>query len=184
MSDNGLLDMRKSNTKYRTWDNVGVYRYSVSTNTTLKGFLLHRPEYFEQVRKHEEFTTFDLTDRAKGDINTFVDYFKMWVNDYDNRHNFGGHPDDWHKLDRINEVELHGEDIEVTNEEIFNEAIDNRYDNHITINFDMVSGINGEVGFHTMPFSVEISIFNILSRTGDWWNLCKDSLQDWWFDND
>jgi hypothetical protein len=171
--------------KYRTWDNVGVYKYNVDETTKVKQFLLHRPEYFIQVVGSDDgYSRFELSDRAKGDINTFVEYFKMWVNDYDNREKFNGHPKDWHKLDRINEVEYFGEEIETDDEELFNEVLENKNENYINIEFDMVQGVDGQIGFHTTPIQAEISIFNILSRTGDWWNLCRDSLQDWWFDND
>ena len=176
--------------KYRTWDNVGVYKYNITDTTKVKQFLLDRPEYFIQmlgesfVGSDDGYSIFEISDRAKGDINTFVEYFKMWINDYDNSDKFGGHPDDWHKLDRINEVELIGEDIETDEKELFNEVLEDKDENYINIDFDMIQGVDGQVGFHTTPIRAKISVLTILSRTGDWWKVCTESLDDWWFNND
>ena len=176
--------------KYRTWDNVGVYKYNITDTTKVKQFLLDRPEYFIQmlgesfVGSDDGYSIFEISDRAKGDINTFVEYFKMWINDYDNREKFSRHPNDWHKLDRINEVELIGEDIETDEKELFNEVLEDKDENYINIDFDMIQGVDGQVGFHTTPIRAKISVLTILSRTGDWWKVCTESLDDWWFNND
>ena len=166
-----------------------VYSYFVYEKTKTKDFIANSPEFFE-LQVYGTKNLFTLSDYGKTKVfPEFTDYFKEWVNDYENNTYFGGHRDSWHQISTKEDVWIYEVEIwdafEIEDNELFNDTIKNTEFN-LEFHFDMQSGMGSEVGYYTSPITVSIPILLILSRSGreDWWKVCKDSLDDWWFDDE
>ena len=140
--------------------------------------------YFFKMGGDSDYHEYNLTDRAYGDILTFKNVFEMWVNSSDRNQYLGSHKDDWFSGD------FKGSHIEYENhhsvDQVGETYADTRFNSDfwLSIDFNMISGANGEVGFHTMPVTAKFFIPDILCRTSDWFSVIQESLHDWWYEND
>ena len=140
--------------------------------------------YFFKMGGDSDYHEYNLTDRAYGDIITFKNVFEMWVNSSDSNYHLGSHKDDWFNGDfRESHIEYENHHLIDEVGETYADARVNS-DFWLTMDFNMISGASGQVGFHTMPVTAKFFMPDILCRTNDWIKVIEESLYDWWYDND